>query len=82
MSHGRGVGYDFHFVRQNADGTWSHKRGGTEITRLNARGERIRDPRAASFDYGYVKYKPCSFFCARRPRPARALARVTRKTAA
>lgn len=65
VSHGRSRRYDFHFVRQNSNGMWSHKRGGTEITRKNARGEPIHDPRLASFDYGDLKYKPCSFFCVR-----------------
>lgn len=64
-SRGRPINYDFHFVRQNANGSWSHKRGGTEITRLNAKQQRIFDPRDASFDYGRLKYKPCSFFCVR-----------------
>lgn len=62
-SHGRSRHYDFHFVRQNSNGMWSHKRGGTKITRENARGKPIHDPRLANFDYGDLKYKPCSFFC-------------------
>jgi|SaaInlV_125m_DNA_1040241.scaffolds.fasta_scaffold01003_9 hypothetical protein len=66
---GRKRNYDFHFVRQNANGLWSHKPGGTPITRYNARGDLIKDPRTASWNYGSLKYKPCSFFCV--PRHAR-----------
>ena len=71
---GRKRNYDFHFVRQNANGLWSHKPGGTPITRYNARGNLIKDPRTASWNYGSVKYKTCSFFCV----PRHALVKVRR----
>ena len=43
---------DYHWVRQNYDGTWSHKRGITEVTNLDASGNVIYDPNKADFNYG------------------------------
>lgn len=47
---------DYHFYRQNPDGTWSHKRGLTEVTNLDASGKVIYDPRTANRNYGNVNY--------------------------
>ena len=35
---------DYHWYRQNSDGTWSHKPGGTEITNLDGSNNLIYDP--------------------------------------
>ncbi len=35
---------DYHWYRQNPDGTWSHKPGRTEVTNLDAMGNLIFDP--------------------------------------
>lgn len=37
-------GKDYHWYRQNSDGTWSHKPGTTEVTNLDAHGNIIFDP--------------------------------------
>ena len=50
---------DYHWYRQNPDGTWSHKPGRTEVTNLDANGHLIYDPLYAehldiySHFYGY-----------------------------
>lgn len=44
--------YDYHFVRQDGDGTWSSKPGEDEASNLDFEGQRILDPRKADF-WGY-----------------------------
>ena len=39
-----GEGYDYHWYRQNSDGSWSHKRGGTEVTNIDSSYNIIYDP--------------------------------------
>jgi len=60
-------GEDYHFYRQDRDGSWSHKPGSTPPSKVDARGKRIFNPATASRDYslqGGVNYDvPCSFFC-------------------
>lgn len=62
-------GSDYHFYRQDADGTWSHKPGGTEPRRTDSNGKTIYNPATAARDYsgiGASNYNiPCSFFCVR-----------------
>lgn len=51
---------DYHFYRQNPDGTWSHKQGcGGKATNLDGNGNVINDPETCSrydieidFNYG------------------------------
>jgi len=38
---------DYHYMRQDSDGTWSHKPGEEEVTNLDYSGDVITDPRAA-----------------------------------
>ena len=45
--------YDFHWYRQNADGTWSHKPGGTNVRNTDNSSEIIYDPATANRDNGY-----------------------------
>jgi hypothetical protein len=48
---------DFHFVRQDNDGTWSHKPGDEEVTNLDFDGKPITDPRHAALgQYQFVSY--------------------------
>ena len=56
---------DFHFYRQDKDGTWSHKQGwGYGPTKLDASGKIIIDPRKANRNYGRLNYsKVCSTMC-------------------
>lgn len=51
---------DYHWYRQNSDGTWSHKRGLTEVTNLDASGNIILDPRTCDRDY---PGRPYSTWC-------------------
>jgi len=54
-------GWDYHFYRQDDDGLWSHKPGGTPATDLDNSGELITDP--ATADTGnYTDH--CGFLCA------------------
>lgn len=51
---------DFHWYRRDADGTWSHKRGGTVATNVDFSGTIITDPRTANRGL-YTDF--CGFFC-------------------
>ena len=42
---------DYHWYRQNADGTWSHKLGMYEITCYDASGNMIYDPQSCDKDH-------------------------------
>ncbi len=44
--------YDYHFYRQNSDGSWSHKPGGYPVTDVDASGEIIMDPRTCDRNSG------------------------------
>lgn len=48
---------DFHFYRQNSDGTWSHKRGQLEVDLLDASDAVIYDPETCDRDYRDIKYQ-------------------------
>ena len=53
-------GNTFHFYRQNNDGTWSHKDGGSEITRLDNGGNIITDVKNIKSS----KYRDfCNYYC-------------------
>lgn len=61
-------GVDYHWYRQNPDGTWSHKPGHTEATDRDASGNVIWDPEAADRDYGSVNYSEFGgYFCTGSP---------------
>ena len=58
----------YHFYRQDSDGTWSHKPGGTKAIRVDDAGNIIDNPVAANRNYERTtkKYnydKNCGFFC-------------------
>ena len=60
--------HDYHWYRQDRDGFWSHKPGGTKVTRHDASGHRIYRPDLADRDYtkesGNLNYKQfCSYMC-------------------
>ena len=44
-------GYDYHWYRQNPDGTWSHKRGDTAVTDVDASNRIIWNPDTANKYY-------------------------------
>ena len=41
---------DYHWYRQNADGTWSHKQGDLPVTNLDSNNQIIYDPQTAARD--------------------------------
>ncbi|MCM1260704.1 MAG: hypothetical protein NC182_06200 [Prevotella sp.] len=47
---------DYHWYRQDADGYWSHKPGGTAVTRYDYSGNLIIDPETADRRNGYFEY--------------------------
>jgi len=55
------------FLVRNAR-VWSHKRGTAEApTLFDSKNKIIKDPRTATFDYGWLNYDTfCSFFCVKR----------------
>jgi len=62
---------DYHFYRQDADGYWSHKPGGTRVRRTDAKGHLIYDPSLAARDYvegsSHLNYSRfCGYMCAPR----------------
>lgn len=44
--------YDYHWYRQNSDGSWSHKPGLTNVTNLDASNDTIMDPEMCDRNYG------------------------------
>lgn len=57
---------DYHVLRQDKTGKWSHKPGGTEVKDVDASGRPIVNPELANFYYpdsglDYTKF--CSFLC-------------------
>ncbi len=48
---------DFHFLRQDRDGNWSHKPGDEEVTNLDFDGKPITDPKQAALGkYQFISY--------------------------
>ena len=47
---------DYHWYRQNADGTWSHKPGITEVINVDASNNIIFDPEICNRNDGYFDY--------------------------
>lgn len=63
---------DYHFYRQDSNGMWSHKPGGTKVTNRDAAGRPIYNPQLASRDSGRLNYDTfCSFLCVPRRKTAR-----------
>lgn len=48
---GNAGGNDFHWLRQDSDGGWSHKMGPDPVTRTDQTGENITDPKNAKFSF-------------------------------
>lgn len=61
-------GVDYHFYRQEPDGSWSHKRGKTKVYKTDASNKIIKEPFKSNMDYGNVNYKPCMSFCVKEGR--------------
>jgi hypothetical protein len=65
---------DYHFYRQDKNGMWSHKPGGTEVTNKDATGRLIYDPGLAARNYttddSTLDYDTsCGYFCLARDKP-------------
>ena len=59
---------DYHFYRQDSNGMWSHKPGGTAVTNKDASGRPIYNPALCDRNYNEKSSKLnydvfCSFFC-------------------
>jgi len=66
---------DYHFLRMDSNGYWSHKPGAMRVTNVDAYGHYIWNPKLANYDYeslgkNNLKYDIfCSFFCVKRDGP-------------
>jgi hypothetical protein len=66
---------DYHFLRMDSNGYWSHKPGGMRVTNVDAYGHYIWNPKLANYDYASrgkseLKYDIfCSYFCVKRNIP-------------
>lgn len=47
---------DYHWYRQNRDGSWSHKPGKTNVINYDTFGKLIMDPRRCGRNYSYCNY--------------------------
>lgn len=54
---------DYHWYLHNENGYWSHKRGMTEVTNIDADGKLIKNPELANRNYGYLNYTEfCGYY--------------------
>ena len=55
---------DYHFLREDSNGFWSHKLGSGTATQYDASGNLITDPSKADLRYGQYDYRNrCFAFC-------------------
>jgi hypothetical protein len=55
---------DYHFMRQDADGLWSHKPGYREPQRTDAAGKPIVAPHLSDRNYEWFNYTHmCNYYC-------------------
>jgi hypothetical protein len=66
-------GVDYHWYRQNPDGTWSDKAGSNKVKNWDAKNRKIINPSGADRNYGDgLNYKDfCGFYCVDRTEPVR-----------
>jgi hypothetical protein len=68
---------DYHFLRQDSNGMWSHKPGARKVSNIDASGKKIYDPALADYNYkknenGYLNYDNfCAYMCVPRITPVR-----------
>ena len=66
---------DYHFLRMDSSGYWSHKPGAQRVINFDAYGHKIWDPKLANYDYvsrgkSDLKYDIfCNYLCVPRNRP-------------
>lgn len=55
---------DYHFMRQDDDGVWSHKPGFTDVRRTDASGQIIHAPHLSNRAYEHFDYEEmCGYYC-------------------
>jgi hypothetical protein len=55
---------DYHWWRQNSDKLWSHKPGSSQVTDLDADGQKILNPLKSNRNFKHRNYyEPCFFAC-------------------
>lgn len=55
---------DYHWWRQNDDQLWSHKPGSSDVTDLDANGNKIKNPLTSNRNFKHRNYyEPCFFAC-------------------
>jgi hypothetical protein len=60
---------DFHAVRRNQDGKWTHKMGTGPVSNRDASGNEIDCPDDADFKYGTISnYEDCGYLCHPEPK--------------
>ena len=47
---------DYHWYVLNTNGYWSHKRGHSRVTNVDASGKRITNPQTCNRNYGNLNY--------------------------
>ena len=47
---------DYHWYREDSPNSWSHKRGHSSVTNVDARGNKITNPKYANRNYGGINY--------------------------
>jgi hypothetical protein len=62
ISDGKDMEPDYHWIKQDKSGCWSHKLGDASPSAIDSNGNQIKDPRTAVFHYG-PKYKVYDKFC-------------------
>lgn len=57
---------DYHFIRQDRNGNWSHKPGSSHVRNTDFSNKLLVDPTSADFNYqsnGLNYTKKCGFYC-------------------
>jgi len=69
---------DYHFLRQDSNGLWSHKPGARKVTNLDASGKHIYDPALANHNWKAANNNSdldynmfCSYMCVPRNKPVK-----------
>ncbi len=52
---------DYHWYRQNSDGTWSHKPGSNNVIKTDYQGKIIYDPAVADRRYDYSRFHTTNY---------------------
>ena len=58
---------DYHWYVLDTNGYWSHKRGHSRVTNVDASGKRITNPQTCNRNYGNLNYSVfCGFYIVKR----------------